>query len=272
VQSGDFNHRADSSSLSETTLKKNALLEASDTAVELPDTVQNCSEENSRKRRQIILLDDDDDGEVAADVQSGDFNHRADSSSLSETTLKENTLLEASDTAVELPDTVRNCSEENSRKRRQLILLDDDDDGKEAADVQSGDFIHPSLECDGSLSKLRIDTEVCVEETVHTGELNDRNLSTAQLDILIPGSSEITQPVEKRRRYTLANEDDEDGEVIIGTSNAPKLTLETLVAKDDGLQSRIKLDSESANQQRRMLSQPIDEPIWRYANYPCPKQ
>ncbi|XP_047050974.1 uncharacterized protein LOC124656237 [Lolium rigidum] len=262
VQSGDFNHRADSSSLSETTLKKNALLEASDTAVELPDTVRNCSEENSRKRREIILLDDDDDGEVAADVQSGDFNHRADSSSLSETTLKENTLLEASDTAVELPDTVQNCSEENSRKRRQLILLDDDDDGKEAADVQSGDFNHPSLECDGSLSKLRIDTEVCVEETVHTGELNDRNLSAAQLDILIPGSSEITQPVEKRRRYTLANEDDEDGEVIIGTSNSPKLTSETLVAKDDGLQSRIKLDSESANQQRRMLSQPIDEPIW----------
>ncbi|KAM0905295.1 hypothetical protein ACQ4PT_017475 [Festuca glaucescens] len=266
VQSGDFNHRADSSSLSETTLKQNVLLEASDTAVELPDTVRNCSEENSRKRRQLILLDDDDDGEEAADVQSGDFNHRADSSSLSETTLKQNVLLEASDTAVELPDTVRNCSEENSRKRGQLILLDDDDDGEEAADVQSEDFNHRSLECDGSLSKHRIDTEDCVEETVHTGELNGRNLSAVQLDILIPGSSEITQPVEKQRRYTLANEDDEDGEVIIGTSNAlndvSKLTSETLVAKGHGLQSRIKLDSESANQQRRMLSQPIDEPIW----------
>jgi hypothetical protein len=94
--------QVDSSSLSETTLKHNVLLEASDTVVELSDTVQNCVKDNPRKQRQLVLLDDDDDGEEAADVQSEDFNHRADSSSLSETTLKQNVLLEAGDTALEL--------------------------------------------------------------------------------------------------------------------------------------------------------------------------
>ncbi|KAM0836805.1 hypothetical protein ACQ4PT_062079 [Festuca glaucescens] len=203
VQSEDFIHRADSSSLSETTLKRNVILEMSGTAVELSGTVKKCVKDNPKKRRQIILLDDDDDGEVAADVQSGDFNHRADSNSLSETTLKQNVLLEASDTAVELTDTVQNCSEENSRKRRQLVLLDDDDDGEEAADVQSGDFNHRSLECDGSLSKHRIDMEDCVEETVHTGELNDRNLSAqrSKVDIENFSCKGRWSPIQNKTRF-----------------------------------------------------------------------
>jgi hypothetical protein len=268
VHSEDVNHRADSSSLSETTLKQNVLLEASDTAVELSGTVKNCVNDNPRKGRQLILLDDDDDGEVTVDMQSEGFVHQADSSSFSETTLKQNALLEASDTAMELSDTVQNCLEDKPRKRRQLILLDDDDDDdEEAADVPLEDFNHQSFECDGSLSKHRTNTEDCAEETVHTGELNGQNLSAVQLDILIHESSEITQLVKK---------DDEDGEFLVGTSNAindvSKLTSETFVAKDHCLQPRIKFDSECANHQRCMFSQPIDEPIWRYADYPYPQQ
>ena len=203
---------------------------------------------------------------------------RADSSSLSETTLKQDVLLEASDAVVELSDAVQNCVKHNPRRRRQLILLDDDDD-EEAADVQSENFNHRSLQYDGSLSKHRIDTEDCVEETVHTENLNGHNPSAVKLDSLIPESSEITRPVKKQRRYTEVNEDDEDGVVIVGTSsvecalnNFLKLTSETLVAKDHVLQSSIEFDSESADQQRSMYSQPIDEPIWRYAYYLSPRQ
>ncbi|CAM0950094.1 unnamed protein product [Alopecurus aequalis] len=278
--------RPDSNSLSETTLKQDVLLEASDTVVDLSDTVQNYVNENPRKRRQLILLDDDDDEEEAAieypkgycmtpvlamenQNEPSTLVDGADSNSLPETCLKQDVLVEASDTVVELSDTVHKCVNDNPRKRRRLILLDDDDDEEEAADVQSEDFNHRSLECDGSLKKHKIVMEDCVEETAHTQNLNGQNLGAVNLDILIPESSEITQPVKKQRSYTKVNEDDEDGEVIVGTSNVEcalnnvlKFTSETLVAKHDALQSRIEFDSESVNQQRCMYSQPIDEPIW----------
>lgn len=203
------------------------------------------------------------------------------SSSSSETSLKANIVLKASAIEVELSDTVQNFVKDNPRKRRRLILLDDDDDDvEEAADVQPEDSNPRSLEFDGSMKKNRIDTEDYVE-AVQIGDLNGRPVKkqkcaqdgehAVQLDILIPHSPEITCPVKKRRRYIEANEDEEDGEIITGVKNAKcalndvaKLTSQTVVAKDHLLQSRTAFDSESANQQCYIYSQPIDEPVWRY--------
>lgn len=195
---------------------------------------------------------------------------RVDLGSFPGTNLKEIVLLEDSDTSAELFYTVENCVEDNQGKQIQLIILDDDEE--EAADVQSEDYNHRSLECDGSLSKRRIGMEDCVEQAVQTGDLNGQNLNVVHLDIFIPESSEITQPVKKRRRNIEANEDNKDEEVLIGTSNrkcalddVSKLTSETLVATDPVLGSRMAFDSEFANQQCSMYSQPTDEPIWRSA-------
>ncbi|XP_048528962.1 uncharacterized protein LOC125508322 [Triticum urartu] len=192
---------------------------------------------------------------------------RVDSGSFPGTNLKEIVLLEDSDTSAEHFYTVENCVKDNQGKQIQLIVLDDDEE--EAEDVQSEDYNHRSLECDGSLSKRRIGMEDCAEQAVQTGDLNGQNLNAVHLDILIPKSCEITQPVKKRRRNIEANEDNKDEEVLIGTSNrkcalddASKLTSETLVATDPVLVSRMAFDSEFANQQCSMYSQPTDEPIW----------
>ncbi|XP_024318558.1 uncharacterized protein LOC112272324 isoform X1 [Brachypodium distachyon] len=191
----------------------------------------------------------------------------ADSSSFSETSFKEIIVLEDSDTEDEdghsIP--VDQYATDNRKKQRRLVLLDDDEE--QVAEVKSEDFNHRSLECDGSMSKPRIDDD-CVDEAVQSGEFNNQNVNNdgehaVQLDVLTPEAFEITRPVKKRRVYREANLDEE---VMVGTGNArndvSNLTSQTLVAKDHLLQTRMPFDSVAADQQCCMYSQPIDEPIW----------
>jgi len=169
--------------------------------------------------------------------------------------------LEASVTEVEISDTVQNLRKDNPKKRRRLILTGDDEDEEEKAeDVQQENVNHQPLKCNEPMVKDWVNTEYYyVEETVQTGDFNDKNL--------INGRS-----MKRRRRYIVENEDEEDiegAEYALNnaskwsSNDSAKMASLTPVATDHSHQSRLS-DSECTDQQYHICLQPLDEPVWRY--------
>ncbi|WVZ88458.1 hypothetical protein U9M48_034978 [Paspalum notatum var. saurae] len=160
-------------------------------------------------------------------------------------------------TKLEMSDAVQNLSNASPRKRRRLILSHDDEDEEKAEDVRQENVNHQPLKCNEPMAKHNIDTEF-VDEAVQTGDLNDPNLMNGR-------------PVKRRRRYIVENEDEED----TGGSANPEGALSNVsnwsmndvgkmasqIITEHSLQSRPS-DSEYADQQCPIFSQPLDEPIW----------
>ena len=122
---------------------------------------------------------------------------------------------EASATEVEISDTVQNLRKDNPKKRRRLILTGDDEDEEEKAeDVQQENVNHQPLKCNEPMVKDWVNTEYYyVEETVQTGDFNDKNL--------INGRS-----MKRRRRYIVENEEEDDIEgAESALNNASKWSL-----------------------------------------------
>uniref|UniRef100_A0A0A8ZAE0 AIPP2-like SPOC-like domain-containing protein n=1 Tax=Arundo donax TaxID=35708 RepID=A0A0A8ZAE0_ARUDO len=178
---------------------------------------------------------------------------RAYSSPSLEISSKENFVLEASATEVEILDAVQKLGKDNPKKRRRLILLHDDDDDQDeeekSEDVQQENVNPRPLKSDGPMMKHRIDTEYYVEEAVHAGDLNDQNLMNGR-------------PMKRWGRYVTEIEDEED---IVGAADAEcALHDATNCSLDDGakLASQTISYSESADQQYYIYSQPLGEPVW----------
>lgn len=174
------------------------------------------------------------------------------SSSYLDIASKSKLILEASATEVEISDAVQ--TKDNSRKRRRLVLTYDDDEEEKAEDVRQEDVNHQLLKCNEPMAKHMISEYV--EEVAQTGDLNGQRL--------LNGRS-----MKRRRRYVVETEDEDD---IGGSVNAEcalnwplndvaKMALQTAVTADHSLQSR-QSDSEYADRQFHIYSQPLYEPVW----------